>query len=741
MPIWDGSNGDTRKASMTTLLAYITSNFTDPDYTTRIVAPSATGFTIDAGSTGDSLWLIVNPVAAYASGSLWLPPSTSAVNNQEIVVTFTAAVTALSVTGVGATVSGFPSGIGTNDTFRLRYNTEQLTWYAISTVDAVSVPYTPAGTGAVVTDVQAKLREISVTPKDHGADLTGATDATTSIRSALASLTSGGTLRFTAGNYTIDTSNRIEASGIFYNPYFFNIDQDNTSIVFDRGATITVTASGGLHADLFVISAENNIDIDGVVAVGVPYVMTDEGGAETTGGILYGVSMYTSSSEDYADIKITNNDFRYCLRGGVHQTSSTLTNGYIVGNTLRNVRGHGITVYKASQCKILDNHIYKQETYRQNPYTSGSTFQGTGIDVSDYSNSVLVANNIIDDCVFGLKAESDPDAASQDASDTTIESNIISNVNLAEVYGAAVGYYGIKAAAERVLVTNNNVRNCYGAAIVMETGDNEQATVSFNIISGSMGNAIEVTAQDDTPADVVRDRTLISGNTILGQIAGKTAPIGIGGYAPYLTISNNKIKDVTVGIQSSGNGYNNLIIGNTIKSCSSHGIYGLSPDTATFDVYGLMIQNNNIELSGTGGEGIYLLRVDRTSVIANKVVSLIDSTAQRGIYVSTDISNDSGGYLIANNQLERWFRNIQTNNALNVQVVGNNILGYLGATADRGINVASTANGLIGGNLVANCKEGIVSQSDNANVLIDSNNTSSCTTGLTSTSATTGTNV
>ena len=132
MPIWDGSNGDTRKASMTTLLAYITSNFTDPDYTTRIIAPSATGFTIDAGSTGDSLWLIVNPVAGYASGSLWLPPATSAVDGQEIVATFTEAVETLSVTSVGATVSGLNVGVGANDNFRLRYNAVQLTWYAIA---------------------------------------------------------------------------------------------------------------------------------------------------------------------------------------------------------------------------------------------------------------------------------------------------------------------------------------------------------------------------------------------------------------------------------------------------------------------------------------------------------------------------------------------------------------------------------------------------------------------------------
>ena len=186
MPIWDGSNGDTRKASMTTLLAYITSNFVDPDYTTRIIAPSATGFTIDAGSTGDSLWLIVNPVADYAAGSIWLPPSTSAVDGQEIVVTFTAAVTALSVTSVGATVSGFTAGAGDNDTFLLRYNTEQLTWYAISSIGSGSVSYTPAGTGAVVRTVQEKDRDI-VGIKDFGVVANGTVDDSAAMVLAIAS--------------------------------------------------------------------------------------------------------------------------------------------------------------------------------------------------------------------------------------------------------------------------------------------------------------------------------------------------------------------------------------------------------------------------------------------------------------------------------------------------------------------------------------------------------------------------
>jgi hypothetical protein len=133
IPVWDSSNGDTRKASLTTLLAFIEANFADPDYSTRIVAPSINGFNVDIGDTGDSIWLIVNPVASYINGSVSLPSSTYAVNDQEITVVFTAPVESFSVTGAGTTVLGTPTYMGAYESFRVRYNASQLTWYTLNT--------------------------------------------------------------------------------------------------------------------------------------------------------------------------------------------------------------------------------------------------------------------------------------------------------------------------------------------------------------------------------------------------------------------------------------------------------------------------------------------------------------------------------------------------------------------------------------------------------------------------------
>jgi hypothetical protein len=159
IPVWDSSNGDTRKASMSTLLAFVEANFADPDYVTRVVAPSASGFNVDIGPTGDSTWLIVNPADNYALGSISLPPTTSAANDQEVTVVFTSAVAAFSVTSAGATVLGAPTRVDAYDAFTLRYNTAQLTWYALD--NNVKTVATAKGFGAVgdgVTDDTAAVQ-------------------------------------------------------------------------------------------------------------------------------------------------------------------------------------------------------------------------------------------------------------------------------------------------------------------------------------------------------------------------------------------------------------------------------------------------------------------------------------------------------------------------------------------------------------------------------------------------------
>jgi hypothetical protein len=92
--------------------------------------------------------------------------------------------------------------------------------------DASLVTYTPAGTGAVTTTVQAKLRQY-ISVKDFGAVGDGTTDDTTAINNAIAAIASpaGGTIYFPSGNYkitsTITWSNKpvtLSGDGCGYQP-------------------------------------------------------------------------------------------------------------------------------------------------------------------------------------------------------------------------------------------------------------------------------------------------------------------------------------------------------------------------------------------------------------------------------------------------------------------------------------------------------------------------------------------
>ena len=134
IPVWDGSNGDTRKASLTTLLAFIEAQYTTPNTSTQIVTPNSNAFTVNIGNTTNSVWLIANPTLSFASGAVALPSTTYAVDNQEVTVIYTAPVTAFTISSVGATVVGAPTQLGANDAFRVRYNATQQTWYTLDTV-------------------------------------------------------------------------------------------------------------------------------------------------------------------------------------------------------------------------------------------------------------------------------------------------------------------------------------------------------------------------------------------------------------------------------------------------------------------------------------------------------------------------------------------------------------------------------------------------------------------------------
>ena len=132
VPIYSAANGDARKASLSLLKAFFQEGITAADdKITQFAAPSATAFSIQVNNDADSVWLVLTPTAGFAAGTLVLPAVANCVDRQEVLVNCTQAVTALTVSGNGSTVTGAPTTLAANGFFRLRFDAITDTWYRV----------------------------------------------------------------------------------------------------------------------------------------------------------------------------------------------------------------------------------------------------------------------------------------------------------------------------------------------------------------------------------------------------------------------------------------------------------------------------------------------------------------------------------------------------------------------------------------------------------------------------------
>ena len=131
--IYSASNGDARKSSLYNLALFLQTIITVTDSKqTQYAAPNASGFNVlISGITGQSIWLILTPVADYAVGTITLPVSTTCIDKQEVLINTTHAITVLTVAGNGATVVGAPTTLAINGIIRLRFDLVTQTWYKV----------------------------------------------------------------------------------------------------------------------------------------------------------------------------------------------------------------------------------------------------------------------------------------------------------------------------------------------------------------------------------------------------------------------------------------------------------------------------------------------------------------------------------------------------------------------------------------------------------------------------------
>lgn len=151
IPVYSASNGDARKASLTTLLDWIESSFVSPDFVTQYASPNVNGTNVAVSSTTSPTWLIITPTAAFAAMTITLPAAANLADGTELLVSCTQAVTTLTIALNGAAaVLGAPVTLQAGASFMLRYSAASSTWYTVqSTQGIVQGTFVPVPTLAV----------------------------------------------------------------------------------------------------------------------------------------------------------------------------------------------------------------------------------------------------------------------------------------------------------------------------------------------------------------------------------------------------------------------------------------------------------------------------------------------------------------------------------------------------------------------------------------------------------------
>lgn len=132
LPVYSQESGDARKVSLNVLADFVRSTISvSDDKITQYYAPSASGFTVQVNDDSDSVWLVLTPTGTLAAGTIKLPLNSNALDGQEVLVNCTQTITALTINGNGATVTGAPSTLAANGYFRLRFDGVTGTWYRV----------------------------------------------------------------------------------------------------------------------------------------------------------------------------------------------------------------------------------------------------------------------------------------------------------------------------------------------------------------------------------------------------------------------------------------------------------------------------------------------------------------------------------------------------------------------------------------------------------------------------------
>ena len=395
---------------------------------------------------------------------------------------------------------------------------------------ADDVPYTPAGTGAVTTDVETKLRE-SVSVKDFGAVGDGVTDDRIAIYKAL---TQHANVYFPAGTYRVEVGSGVSA-GIYValaNRALFGDDKNNTKIAFD------VTDTGYKN---LISPANGNFTMRG---------LTVEVDSIANGGM----TMFLVNKSG-----LTIDDCT--LDGGITDDGTTRT--------------HGCHMIKVSDSGTQNDIIVQNSECRQFDFVFLKTNASTSTNRRVHFLNVNTNNNYLSD----LGGFNSPNGIAEDI--------VVDGCTCTDNRGTSLATplqtipFGC-ASASNIRITNNYCSGTYSEVCHIEE-DCENVVVSGNTFecnfdsSGSFINVLENNIATDAIVRNPRNVVIANNTMIYTGVAKEVGTFGVwvtfNGSATTagndVIISNNVVKNVAIGFSEGG--YlddGNVFTGNTAVNCA-----------------------------------------------------------------------------------------------------------------------------------------------------------------------------
>lgn len=402
---------------------------------------------------------------------------------------------------------------------------------AAGTVNASAVAYDPAGTGAVSTNVQAKLREV-VSVKDFGAVGDGATDDGAAINSAItaAYAAGGGTVCFSAGTYLCE-----EAIVLQTNVHLVGAGIDGTVLKTKDSSNIHLITHAAAVSNVSV----SKMTLDGNRANQTSGVHCLRSGAAMTCGRFY--NLHIKSARTY-NIGFQNGDYTDLVFDSIYLEDSgddaidfKNTEDGSTSIKFSNIHVNGFDKLAAGGNAGLD---IRGPAYLSNIYVN---FDGTtsGAGVQFRSGELLAASG------FGGHR---------------------SKLTNFHVVGNAGTTIGVNCSGRDVSISNGHIENCYRDVIFNDvncslTAVTTEGASDYSVLINAGADRCRITGCGlETPNDVAirveADQCAIVGNTI-DMGAGGVSLVGDNN-----TVVGNTIFGTGTAIGDSGTG--NVATGNAV---------------------------------------------------------------------------------------------------------------------------------------------------------------------------------